>query len=322
MTQIRIRTRQLLHDESIRRILPAGILGFLFLLVGTIPASAQTNDRGTDTRVERRSETEVYKKWVEVIDDNGYTYRSIMDGPFEARYYTLENGLTVILSPNAVEPRIQTLIAVRAGSKHDPAEATGLAHYLEHMLFKGTDRYGSKNWQAEERELAVIEALYSKYNKTTNPIERQQIYRAIDSVSGIAATHAIPNEYDRMVATIGASGTNAFTSTEQTVYVNDIPSNQVDRWLTIEAERFRNPVFRLFHTELEAVYETEDGDQKFCAIGDCGYTLTRDSKLPTTVDPALCTGLLPLDEPIGDREFKLRCYQSTDCFVPVQDARS
>ncbi len=74
--------------------------------------------------------------------------------------------------------------------------------------------------------------------------------------------------------------------------------------------------------ELEAVYDTKDGDQKYCAIGDCGYTLTPDSKLPMTVDPALCTSLLPLDEPIGDREFKLRCYQSTDCFVPVHDARS
>ena len=80
-----------------------------------------------------------------------YRYLFHPDDPLKARYYQLKNGLTVILSPNPEEPRIQTLIAVRAGSKHDPADNTGLAHYLEHMLFKGTDRYGSLDWGKEAR---------------------------------------------------------------------------------------------------------------------------------------------------------------------------
>jgi predicted Zn-dependent peptidase len=100
--------------------------------------------------------------------------------------------------------------------------------------------------------------LYEQYNKTTDEAQRKAIYRQIDSVSGVASKYAIANEYDKMMSNIGAKGTNAFTSFEQTVYVNDIPTNQLDKWLSIEAERFRNPVLRIFHTELEAVYEEKN----------------------------------------------------------------
>ena len=96
------------------------------------------------------------------------------------------------------------------------------------------------------------------YNKTTDDKKRTEIYHLIDSVSGVASTFAIANEYDKMLMSIGAQGTNAFTSLEQTVYVNDVAQNQISKWLTIEAERFRAPVLRLFHTELEAVYEEKN----------------------------------------------------------------
>ena len=154
---------------------------------------------------------------------------------------------------NKAEPRLQTIIATKAGSNTDPANHTGLAHYLEHMLFKGTDKFGSLDWAKEKPCIDQIDQLYEKYNSTTDEIARAAIYRTIDSVSGIAAKFAIANEYDKMMGNLGAKGTNAFTWYEQTAYVNDIPSNQIERWLTVEAERFRSPVFRLFHTELEAV---------------------------------------------------------------------
>ena len=193
-----------------------------------------------------------------ISPDGKYTYLTVPGDPLGVRIYTLTNGLTVMLSVNKSEPRIQTLIATKAGSKNDPADNTGLAHYLEHMLFKGTDKFGSKDWSNEKQQLDKIDALYEKYNKTSDEAKRKIIYHEIDSVSGVASTFAIANEYDKMLSTIGASGTNAFTSLEQTVYVNDIPQNQVNNWLTIEAERFRNPILRLFHTELEAVYEEKN----------------------------------------------------------------
>lgn len=189
---------------------------------------------------------------------NIFKYDSVPNDPFHTRIYTLPNGMKVYLSPYHAEPKIFTMIAIKAGSKYDPADATGLAHYLEHMLFKGTDKYGTKNYEAEKPYLDQIENLFETYRQTKDDSERKKIYHQIDSISFIASKYAIANEYDKMTTAIGAQGTNAFTSNDETVYINEIPANQIDNWLDIEAERFRNPVFRLFHTELEAVYEEKN----------------------------------------------------------------
>ncbi|MFL9481636.1 M16 family metallopeptidase [Chitinophagaceae bacterium LWZ2-11] len=190
----------------------------------------------------------------------GYTYQYVTGDPVKARFYTLPNGLTVVLSVNKKSPRIQTLIGTRAGSNSDPASHTGLAHYLEHMLFKGTDKYGSLDWSKEKPLLDQIDALYEQYNKipTTDADARKAKYHEIDSVSGVAAKYAIANEYDKMMGAMGSQNTNAHTSVEETVYQEDIPSNAIDKYLAIQAERFRSPVLRLFHTELEAVYEEKN----------------------------------------------------------------
>ena len=199
------------------------------------------------------------KKQMNKIESN---YQQVKGDPLNARIYTLDNGLKVYLTSYANAPRIQTNIAVKAGSKNDPADATGLAHYLEHMLFKGTDVFGSLDFSKEGPMLDKIEALYEEYRSVemTDTFNRERIYSEIDSISSEAAKFAIANEYDKMVAGIGAKGTNAYTSFEKTVYINDIPSNQIEKWLKLESERFRYPVFRLFHTELEAVYEEKNRD--------------------------------------------------------------
>ena len=198
-----------------------------------------------------------------------YTYTSVTGDPTQSRWYVLPNGMTVILAVNKDMPRIQTMVATKAGSKNDPADNTGLAHYLEHMLFKGTDKYGTQDYAKEKVYLDQIDALYEQYNKTQDPSQRKSIYRQIDSVSGLASKFSIANEFDKMCQGIGAQGTNAFTSVEQTVYINDIPSNRMHQWIEIESERYRNPVLRLFHTELEAVYEEKnisldnDGEESY-----------------------------------------------------------
>ena len=199
------------------------------------------------------------KNQMNKIENN---YEEVKGDPLKARIYTLENGLKVYLTYYDDAPRIQTNIAVRAGSKNDPENATGLAHYLEHMLFKGTDVFGSLDFNKEGPLIEEIEALYEHYRTVamTDTVNRERIYRMIDSVSAEAAKYAIANEYDKMALGIGAKGTNAYTSFEKTVYINDIPSNQLENWLKLESERFRYPVFRLFHTELEAVYEEKNRD--------------------------------------------------------------
>ena len=187
-----------------------------------------------------------------------YTYETVPDDPLQARIYTLDNGLKVYMSVNPDEPRIQTYIAVRVGGKNDPAETTGLAHYFEHLMFKGTTNFGTQDYEAEKPLLDQIEQQFEVYRKTTGEAERKAIYHTIDSLSYEASKLAIPNEYDKLMAAIGANGTNAYTSFDVTCYTEDIPSNQVEEWAKIQADRFRNCVIRGFHTELETVYEEKN----------------------------------------------------------------
>ncbi len=187
-----------------------------------------------------------------------YKYETVKGDPLGTKIYTLDNGLKVYMSVNKETPRIQTYIAVKVGGKNDPSETTGLAHYFEHLMFKGSQNFGTSDYAAEKPLLDEIEALFEVYRNTDDEEERAAIYHKIDSVSYLASGYAIPNEYDKLMSVIGANGTNAYTSTDMTVYVEDIPSNQIENWARVEADRFMNPVIRGFHTELETVYEEKN----------------------------------------------------------------
>ena len=183
----------------------------------------------------------------------GYTYDYVTDDPTQTRIYTLENGLKVYLSKFENAPRVHIFTAVKAGGKNDPENNTGLAHYLEHMMFKGNQFFGTKDYGKEKPLLDTIEKLFNDYAKLTDPEERKVHYKKIDKLSNEAAQLAIPNEYDKMIAMLGAKGLNAYTTEDRTVYTLDIPSNEMERFLTLEGLRFKQIVNRLFHTELEAV---------------------------------------------------------------------
>lgn len=213
----------------------------------------------------------------------GYRYESVEGDATATRIYTLKNGLKVYMSVNKEQPRLQTMIAVRVGSKNDPAETTGLAHYFEHLMFKGTDKFGTQSYEAEKPLLDEIERLFEVYRATTDEAERKAIYAQIDSVSQEASKYAIPNEYDKLMQSIGADGTNAWTSFDETNYVEDIPSNQIENWAKVQSERFANAVIRGFHTELETVYE------------EYNMGLTRDSE---KVIDNLLASIFP-DHPYG-----------------------
>ncbi|MFN0214230.1 MAG: M16 family metallopeptidase [Saprospiraceae bacterium] len=181
--------------------------------------------------------------------------RTTPGDPIQVQMHTLSNGLRLFMTINKEEPRVHTEIAVRVGSKHDPADTTGLAHYFEHMMFKGTDRLGSLDWVKEKALLDEIEMLFEQHRSEQSPEKKKDLYAQIDRLSFDAAQFAAANEYDKLVSEMGAKGTNAYTWVEQTVYVNDIPSNELERWFALESERFRRPILRLFHTELETVFE-------------------------------------------------------------------
>ena len=201
-----------------------------------------------------------------------YKYQTVPGDLTATRIYTLDNGLTVYLSVNNEKPRIQTYIAVRTGSRNDPPETTGLAHYLEHLMFKGTRQFGTTDAAAEAPLLDSIQNRFEVYRTIKDSLGRRAYYHGIDSLSQLAAKYFIPNEYDKLMSAIGAQGTNAFTSNDMTCYVEDIPSNEIENWARIEADRFQNMVIRGFHTELEAVYEeynmglASDGNKLFDAL--------------------------------------------------------
>ena len=224
----------------------------------------------------------------------GYTRinESNENDPLDTHIYELDNGLQVYLTENHEEPRFYAEIAVRAGSKHDPADGTGLAHYLEHLLFKGNENLGTLDYEAEKPYLDAIVELYEQHFVETDESRRAEIYSEINRVAQQAAEFAVPNEIDKLYNSMGGSGLNAHTWYEETVYKVGLPSNRLNQWAEIESDRFINPVFRLFHTELETVYEeknrTLDNGGRIIgtAIDDLLYKIHPYGQQPTigTVD--------------------------------------
>ncbi|MDL2239913.1 insulinase family protein, partial [Bacteroidales bacterium OttesenSCG-928-L14] len=176
----------------------------------------------------------------------------------DAKNYQLENGLKVILCRDTEKPEIYGAMSINVGSINDPADATGMAHYFEHIMFKGTDKIGTLNWNEEKIYLDSISYYYDKLHDTNDKNAREIIQLKINELSQKAANYAIPNEIDAILSKMGGTGINAFTGYDNTVYLNSFPSNQLHKWLEVYAERFRNPVFRLFQSELETVYEEKN----------------------------------------------------------------
>jgi zinc protease len=178
--------------------------------------------------------------------------------PLKVTQYQLPNGLTVMLTENHNMPQIFGVVAVKAGGKNDPKDATGMAHYLEHMLFKGTEELGTWDYEKEKVHLKNIENLYEELGKTSDQLKREEIQKKINDEAILAGKYAIPNEMDRMLSEIGGTNVNAFTTEDFTAYHNEFPANKLEHWLKIYDHRFEKPVFRLFQSELETVYEEKN----------------------------------------------------------------
>ena len=169
--------------------------------------------------------------------------------------YKLDNGLTVLLWEDHDLPDVFGATVTRAGSIDEPETATGLAHYLEHMLFKGTDRMGALDWEKEKPYYEHIIALYDTLALTTDAKEREAIQLKINEQSRLAAQYSATDEFSNLIQSIGGEGLNAATSYDMTYFHNSFPAHQMERWLTLYADRLTNPVFRTFQAELENVFE-------------------------------------------------------------------
>ena len=169
--------------------------------------------------------------------------------------YKLANGLTVMLWEDHDQPDVTGYVAVRAGSMDEPAEYTGLAHYLEHMLFKGTQKIGALDWEKEKPHYEEIIRLYDEYAETTDEAKRLELTKKINEESLEAAKYATVEDFFVLLDGIGATDVNAYTSYDMTCYHNSFPEASMYKWLTIFSDRLIDPVYRTFQAELETVFE-------------------------------------------------------------------
>ena len=177
---------------------------------------------------------------------------------YAVEVFKLTNGLTVVIDPIPDATKVAGIVAVRAGSRDEELNATGVAHYLEHMLFKGNQDFGTSNWEKEKPLIDELYTLYDKLQEASSEEQEKEIYKRIDELSQKTAMYIIPNELSAAVQKMGGVSMNAFTSLDLTAYFNIFPREMIQRWISLYAYRFQKPVFRLFQTELETVYEEKN----------------------------------------------------------------
>lgn len=174
----------------------------------------------------------------------------------QVKEYTLSNGLTVWLNEDHSQPKVFGGLVVKAGSKNCPD--TGIAHYFEHMMFKGTDKMGTTDYTAEKAILDLIADKYDALAETSDAESRAHLQKIINDLSVRASEYVIPNEFDRLISRYGGTKLNAGTSYDYTLYFNTFAPQYIAQWAELNSERLLNPVFRLFQSELETVYEEKN----------------------------------------------------------------
>ncbi len=172
--------------------------------------------------------------------------------------YQLSNGLTIILNEDQTASEVFGCVLVKTGARNDASNATGMAHYLEHMMFKGTTDLGTIDWESEKPHYLKLIDLFEDLRETDDADKQKEIYAAINNESKEAGKYAVPNEFSNLIQAIGGTGLNASTGYDQTRYYSFFPSFEVERWLEIYSHLFQKPVFRNFLTEVETVYEEKN----------------------------------------------------------------
>lgn len=169
--------------------------------------------------------------------------------------FKLKNGVSVYVWEDNTKPDVFGMVSFKVGSVNDPDNLTGLAHYLEHVMFKGTQKIGTLDWAKEGPLYEKIIAKYDEMAAEADPEKKKAIGQEINDLTREAAQYSVGNEFSTLVDHLGGKRLNAGTGLEQTVYYNSFPATQVEKWLDLYSERLINPVFRTFQTELETVYE-------------------------------------------------------------------
>lgn len=181
---------------------------------------------------------------------------------FEERVteFTLDNGLHFIIIERDIAPVASFVTFVDVGSANEPVNNTGIAHIFEHMVFKGSKEIGTTNWEEEQKHIDAMDRAYrawvrEKYRPNPDEEKMAEYWAEFEEHKEAAAEYVVTNEFDEIVSREGATGLNAFTSADATGYFYSLPQNRAELWFSLEADRFKNPVFREFFEEKEVIME-------------------------------------------------------------------
>lgn len=172
--------------------------------------------------------------------------------------FKLDNGMKFIVLERHQAPVVSFLTYADVGGVDEPTGRTGVAHFLEHLAFKGTTRIGTTNYQAEKPLLERLDRLDTQIQaakKAGKPEQVKKLQAEFAKVQTQAASYVKQNELGRIVEQAGGVGLNATTSTDATRYFYSFPSNKLELWMSLESERFLEPVFREFFQERDVIIE-------------------------------------------------------------------
>jgi predicted Zn-dependent peptidase len=169
--------------------------------------------------------------------------------------FTLPNGMRFLCAERRTAPIVSFYTYADVGAFDEPEGLTGIAHLLEHMAFKGTPRIGTVNFQQENELLLAMDEVFYSLISAGNSREAAALQRQLDSLLAAASELQVPNAYGALLQREGAVGLNAATTHDSTTYVCSLPSNKLELWFALEAERFQLPVFRELYSEKKVVFE-------------------------------------------------------------------
>ncbi|MCC5896564.1 MAG: insulinase family protein [Phormidium sp. BM_Day4_Bin.17] len=188
----------------------------------------------------------------------------------QIREFTLDNGMKFIVLERHEAPVISFMTYADAGGANEPPDKTGVAHFLEHLAFKGTPRIGTKNYEAEAPLLQQLDELHEQIRQAQaagDDARVQELEADFRAVQQQASEYVIQNEFGQIVEQYGGVGLNATTSADATRYFYSFPANKLELWMSLESERFLEPVFREFYEEQEVILEERRLGTDNSAIG-------------------------------------------------------
>lgn len=174
--------------------------------------------------------------------------------------FTLDNGLHFIIVERDVAPVAHFFTLVDVGSANEPVGRTGIAHIYEHMVFKGSKTIGTTNYEEEVQYIDQMDDAYTAWLREYNSFEPDEeklaeLWDRFEELQERAGEYVVNNEFTQIIEREGATGVNAFASTDATGYFYSLPQNKAELWFMLEADRFINPVMREFYVEKEVIYE-------------------------------------------------------------------